>query len=240
MTATQKIKIRADHVGSLLRPQMLKDARAKLLTQGRLARIGHTALPELESIEDESITEAVRMQEELGLAVVTDGEFRRAFWHFDFMDGLNGLDMEERDAAHTQGAFRLSVAPTIKAPLSFPGDHPMIEHFKYVASVTNKIPKISIPGPSSCHFRTAPEDVRPAQYQDAEVLFADIASTYKQAVHAFYEAGCRYLQLDDIFFAYLCDPKVREERQSQGTDPDELIKKYAWMMDEAIKDRHIS
>jgi 5-methyltetrahydropteroyltriglutamate--homocysteine methyltransferase len=239
MTPTQKIKLRADHVGSLLRPQPLKNARAKLLTEGRLARIGHTASAELEAVENDAITDAVRAQEAIGLPVVTDGEFRRAFWHYDFMDGLNGLDMEERDASHAAGAFSLPVVPAINGPLSFPDDHPMLNHFKYVASLTSKIPKIAIPGPSSCHFRTAAEDIRPAQYQDTEVLFQDIANTYAQAVQAFYAAGCRYLQLDDIFFAYLCDPKVREEKQAQGMDPDALINKYAWMMNEAIKDRPV-
>src|SRR5690606_31619197 len=98
-------------------------------------------------------------------------------------------------------------------------------------------PKISIPGPSAVHFRTKPEDVGPAEYKDPEVLLADIAATYKKAVKAFYDAGCRYLQMDDIFFAYLCDPKQREERRNQGQDPDWLIERYAEMMHEAIEGR---
>jgi len=113
----------------------------------------------------------------------------------------------------------------------------MINHFEFLASVARKTPKISIPGPSSCHFRTAKTDIKPTRYRDAEVLFDDIAKTYAQAVDAFYKAGCRYLQMDDIFFAYLCDPKVREEKKAGGEDPDWLIEKYAWMMNEAIKDR---
>jgi Methionine synthase II (cobalamin-independent) len=113
----------------------------------------------------------------------------------------------------------------------------MLEHFKYLASVTAVVPKISIPGPSCCHFRTAKADILPAKYQDPDALFADIAATYKKAVAKFYEAGCRYLQMDDIFFAYLCDPKQREQRKAQGEDPDVLIDRYAWMMHEAIKDR---
>jgi 5-methyltetrahydropteroyltriglutamate--homocysteine methyltransferase len=99
------------------------------------------------------------------------------------------------------------------------------------------VPKISIPGPSSLHFRTAPEDIHVAEYEDTEALFADIAATYKKAVAKFYEAGCRYLQMDDIFFAYLCDPKHRAEKKANGQDPDWLIQKYSWMMREAIKDR---
>jgi 5-methyltetrahydropteroyltriglutamate--homocysteine methyltransferase len=106
-----------------------------------------------------------------------------------------------------------------------------------VKNHTNVCPKISIPGPSCVHFRTEPVDVRPVEYKDPEVLFADIAQTYKDAVAAFYAVGCRYLQLDDIFFAYLCDPKQREQRKAMGQDPDWLIDRYAWMLNEAIKDR---
>lgn len=113
----------------------------------------------------------------------------------------------------------------------------MLDHFRFVAANTRVCPKISIPGPSCCHFRTAPEDIAPPEYKDPQALFADIAATYKDAVAAFYAAGCRYLQMDDIFFAYLCDPKHRAEKQANGQDPDKLVDSYAWMMREAIKDR---
>jgi 5-methyltetrahydropteroyltriglutamate--homocysteine methyltransferase len=129
------------------------------------------------------------------------------------------------------------IFPTITSRLDFPEDHPMLEHFRFLASATTVQPKISIPGPSACHFRTAPEDIAPPEYEDPEVLFADLARTYRKAVNAFYDAGCRYLQMDDIFFAYLCDPTHREEKLSQGVDPDWLIGKYADTMHEAIKDR---
>ena len=125
----------------------------------------------------------------------------------------------------------------INGKLDFPADHPHIEHFKFVAANTKVTPKISIPGPSCCHFRTARADIKPAEYKDQDVLFADIAATYKKAVRAFYDAGCRYLQMDDIFFAYLCDPKHRAAKAEVGQDPDWLIDRYAWMMHEAIKDR---
>ena len=126
--------------------------------------------------------------------------------------------------------------PTIKGKLDFPDDHPMIDHFKFVAAKTTVTPKISIPGPSCCHFRTAPEGDITEEYKDDDVLFGDIAATYKKAVHAFYDAGCRYLQMDDIYFAYLCDPKQRIPKE-MGRDPDDTLKRYAWMMNEAIKDR---
>jgi len=121
--------------------------------------------------------------------------------------------------------------------LDFPADHPMLDHFRYLASVAHVQPKISIPGPSACHFRLTPDDIEPTEYADAEVLFADLSATYKKAVAAFYAAGCRYLQMDDIFFAYLCDPAQREQKKSQGLDPDWLITQYAKMMHGAIADR---
>ncbi len=234
-----KIRPRADHVGSLLRPQAIKTAREDLWAQGALARFGQGRPPaRLQQAEDAEIRKIVAYQEDLGLPVVTDGEFRRAYWHYDFMVGLTGLDLEERKAQESVDSFSLAVVPVITGPLSFPADHPMIAHFTFLASVAKKTAKISIPGPSCCHFRLAKPDIRPVQYQnDPELLFADIAKTYKQAVEAFYAAGCRYLQMDDIFFAYLCDPKVREARKALGEDPDALIRKYAWMMNEAIKDR---
>ena len=237
-TTDSRLRVHADHIGSLLRPQSIKDARVQLWEQGALARFGQgSPPPELKTIEDDEIAKVVRFQEELGLPAVTDGEFRRAYWHYDFMAGLTGLDLVERVPEDTATGFSLAVVPVISGKLSFPDDHPMIGHFKYLASVATATPKISIPGPSACHFRVAKDDIGPAEYQDPEALFADIAGTYAQAVDAFYAAGCRYLQMDDIFFAYLCDPKIRAEKKAGGDDPDWLIEKYAWIMNEAIKDR---
>ena len=113
----------------------------------------------------------------------------------------------------------------------------MLAHYHFLQSVTRVQPKISIPGPSCCHFRTAREDIAPKEYGDQAVLFEDLARTYRKAVMAFYQAGCRYLQMDDIFFAYLCDPKIRAQKQADGYDPDALITAYADMMAAAIKDR---
>lgn len=218
---------RADHVGSLLRPPRLAEAR-------------HAHLPaaELTAIEDEAIIGLIKMQEDVGLKVVTDGEARRAFWHFDFMGMLDGMDMETRgEGVQFHGTQIPPVHPVINGKLGFPADHPMLQHFTFVKDHTKVCPKISIPGPSCLHFRTDPGDVRPERYKDVEVLFADIVQTYKDAVAAYYAAGCRYLQLDDIFFAYLGDPTQREQRKAMGQDPDWLIERYAWMLNESIKDR---
>lgn len=227
-----KPPFRADHIGSLLRPQNVVEARSRHFEDHTLTD------DELRVIEDSAIPDLIRMQEDVGFKAVTDGEARRSFWHYDFMGMLTGFDLVERDEGVQFAGVKLRpVFPTISGRLDFPDDHPMLEHYKFVASHTKVTPKISIPGPGCCHFRTAPEDIAPAEYKDADVLFADIAATYKKAVGRFYEAGCKYLQMDDIFFAYLCDPRHRADKMAQGHDPDRLIDRYAWMMHEAIKDR---
>ncbi|MBV7379084.1 5-methyltetrahydropteroyltriglutamate--homocysteine S-methyltransferase [Maritimibacter dapengensis] len=225
---------RADHVGSLLRPAAIKDARPKFFA-------GDMSAEELKAIEDVEIPALVKMQEEVGLKCVTDGEARRTFWHYDFMGMLDGLDIETRDGSSFVGFKGVElppVYPAITDKLDFPDDHPMLDHFRYLAEHTNVLPKISIPGPSCCHFRTAKKDIRVKEYlDDEEALFADLVATYKKAVQAFYDAGCRYLQMDDIFFAYLCDPKHRADKEAEGRDPDALIRKYGEVLHDAIKDR---
>ncbi len=228
---------RADHVGSLLRPASVHQAREQYHAE-KLGPDGFHTCDELRAIEDSAIRELVEMQESVGLGAVTDGEMRRSFWHYDFMGALTGLELVERDeGVQFHGVKLRPIYPTIVGKLDFPDDHPMLGHFKHLASVTTVQPKISIPGPSACHFRTAADDIMVEEYADPEVFFSDLANTYKKAVHAFYDAGCRYLQMDDIFFAYLCDPKHRQEKRDQGIDPDWLIGQYAKTMHTAIDDR---
>lgn len=229
---TQTPPFRADHVGSLLRLPAVQTARKRYIAEKSISA------DDLKAVEDEAILASIRMQEEVGLKAVTDGECRRSFWHYDFMGMLTGFELEEREEGVQFAGVKLRpIFPMITGKLDFPDDHPMLDHFRFVADNTSVMPKISIPGPSCCHFRTAPDDIAPSAYKDADILFADIAATYKKAVQAFYDAGCRYLQMDDIFFAYLCDPKHRAAKQAEGHDPDWLIDRYAWMMHEAIKDR---
>ena len=228
---------RADHVGSLLRPDNVHKARVTYRADV-LGPHGFSTCSELKAIENEAIKKMVAIQEGAGLPAVTDGEMRRSFWHYDFMGALTGLKLVERDTGvQFHGMNLRPIFPTISGRLDFPDNHPMLNHFRYLASVSNAQPKISIPGPSACHFRTETDDIVPPEYEDPDVLFDDLAKTYNKAVHAFYDAGCRYLQMDDIFFAYLCDPKHRAEKQSQGMDPDWLISKYAATMHDAISDR---
>lgn len=225
---------RADHVGSLLRPASVTAAR-KAFGEGKIDAAA------LKAAEDAAIPGLIAMQEEVGLKAVTDGEARRSFWHYDFMGMLNGLDIVNRDTGGSfvgfQGVALPPVFPVISGKLSFPSDHPMLAHFRFVAEHTGVTPKISIPGPSCCHFRVASQDIKPAEYEDHQAIFDDLVTTYRDAVAAFYDAGCRYLQLDDIFFAYLCDPKHRADKAAEGLDPDWLIERYGWMLREAIKDR---
>ena len=221
-------------MGSLLRPEVVVEARADVLGPGELSS------PELRSVEDAAIAAAVTMQQEIGLQLVTDGEFRRSFWHYDFMDGLSGMNVVERpDRSGLQfsGPQLRPFFPEIRERIDFPDDHPMLDHFRYLTSVASVTPKISIPGPSACHFRTASADIAPPEYGDVDVLFADISAAYKKAVQAFYDLGCRYLQLDDIFFAYLCDETQRERKRAEGFDPDRLIEIYADMLERSIADR---
>lgn len=232
--STEHPPFRADHVGSLLRPERLKDARTNYYQEKSISA------DELKAIEDESIKDVVAMQEAVGLKAVTDGEQRRAFWHYDFMGELDGLTLEDRDQEGIQfaGIQLPSIFPTIYSKLDFPDDHPHLGHFKFVASVTSVTPKISIPGPSCVHYRIPKEDIRHQEYRDdPEALFSDIENTYKKAVRAFYDAGCRYLQMDDIYFAYLCDPEQRAQKEAEGFDPDFLLDRYARMMHTAINDR---
>jgi 5-methyltetrahydropteroyltriglutamate--homocysteine methyltransferase len=231
--AVAKPPYRADHVGSLLRPDSVKAKRKAYYDDGSIPH------EELEAAEDAAIREAIKVQQDVGLPVVTDGEIRRAFWHYDFLDGLVGFDLEKRsEGAQFAGVQMIPVHPVIDERFDFPADHPHLAHFRFVAQNTNVMPKISIPGPSCAHFRTAPDDIRVKAYRDdPQAMFDDLAATYAKAVKAFYDIGCRYIQMDDIFFAYLCDPKHREAKKKLGQDPDWLVDRYAWMMNEALKDK---
>ena len=231
-TTGSRRRFRAEHVGSLIRTEPIKRARREHFEAETLDAAG------LRAVEDAEIAEIVRLQRDVGLPLVTDGEFRRSFWHYDFLSRLTGFELEERDhGIPPKGSTLRPLFPLITDRLDFPDDHPMLEHFRFLASVAVTLPKISIPSPTCCHFRTEPQDIAPPEYADPDALFADLAATYAKAVRAFYEAGCRHLQLDDIFFAYLCDETIGEQKRAEGIDPDWLIERYAWTLNEAIADR---
>ena len=221
-----KPPFRADHVGSILRTAPLKEARARRQT----GEIGAAALKE---VEDREIEKIVAKQEEIGLQLATDGEFRRAWWHFDFFGMLDGVELGDVSSGiQFQGVQTKAQAPHIVGPLGFPSNHPMLEHFRFLKAHTRVTPKMSIPSPNVLHFRVG--SVNEKIYPDREALFDALAQTYRQAVKAFYDAGCRYLQFDDTAWAYLCSKDEIEKAKQRGTEVEGLPQAYASMVNRAL------
>jgi 5-methyltetrahydropteroyltriglutamate--homocysteine methyltransferase len=226
-----KPPFRADMVGSLLRTAALKEARHK-------HHDGEISDEALKKIEDREIRALIKKQEEIGLQAVTDGEFRRAFWHFDFLEHLDGVTSVEADSGmNFKGGVGITKALRITGKVGFPGHHPMIDHFRFVKDNTDRVAKMTIPGPSMLHYRGGRKMMNMGVYPNMEDFYADVGKAYNKAVHAFYDAGCRYLQLDDISFAYLCDPDQREMLRQRGDDPEKQPEIYAGMVREALKDK---
>jgi 5-methyltetrahydropteroyltriglutamate--homocysteine methyltransferase len=217
---------RADQVGSLLRPAAIAKARADRAAN----RIGEA---ELKQIEDSEIAKLIQKQESIGLKAVTDGEFRRAWWHFDFFGMLQGVDLRDAQSGiQFQGVQTKAQAPHIVGPLGFPADHPMLEHFRFLRAHARAVPKMTIPSPNVLYFRAASAD--PGLYPDRESLFAALASTWRQAMLAFYQAGCRYLQFDDTAWAYLCSPEEVERARQRGTDVNALPQGFARLINSVL------
>ena len=227
MSQNTKPPFRADHVGSLLRPAALKDARAKFAG-------GEIPAAALKEVEDREIERVIKKQEEVGLKSVTDGEFRRSWWHLDFLWGLDGIEkyIMEQGVAFA-GVTTRNEGHKITGKIGYSG-HPMIEHFKFVAGHTTRTPKITIPAPSAAYGRPAKPPI--SGYSDNETMFADLGQAYKKAVRAFADAGCRYLQLDEVFIAMLCDPKYRAQMTARGDDPEKLGPLYGDLINTAMSD----
>lgn len=227
---TSKPPFRADMVGSLLRPGTLKDARA----QRQAGEIDDAAL---RAVEDQEIRALIARQERIGLQAVTDGEFRRAYWHFDFLEGLDGVQAVQADSGmNFKGGIGIAKALRVMGKIGFSG-HPMIEHFRFLAENTDRVPKMTIPGPSMLHYRGGRKMINMGVYASMDSFYADLAQAYRQAVRAFYEAGCRYLQFDDISFAYLCDPEQRRMLENRGDNPERQPEIYAGLVREALADK---
>ena len=222
---------RADVVGSLLRPTAIKEARHQYQS-------GELASDELRHVEDDAIAHAVASQCQCGLKVVTDGEFRRAWWHFDFFEGLEGVEGYDADQGiQFTGVQTKSRNVRVTGKLGF-GNHPMLEDFKALARVSEGVmPKMTIPSPSVLHFRGGRGVVSQDAYPDIDDFFADLAKVYREAIQAFYAAGCRYLQLDDTVWAYLCSDDQRAKVIERGEDPDDLAHTYARVINEALADK---
>ncbi len=227
----RQLPSRADQVGSLLRPMALREARQQHAA-GALSREA------LRTIEDRCIREVIQMQEGIGLQAVTDGEYRRAFWHYDFLAGLDGVELVETTAAvQFSGAHQLRpIAPAVTSRLDYTTDH-MVDHFVFVKNHTRVTPKISIPSPTALHYRGGRKAIATAVYPDLEAFFDDLGLAYQKAIAAFARAGCTYLQLDEVYLAYLCDPKQHEELRSRGENPDNLMQTYAQLINLAIAKR---
>src|SRR6267378_1340303 len=217
---------RADHVGSLLRTASIKEARLKREKGG----IDSAAFKEIENREIEKI---IAKQKAIGLQLATDGEFRRSWWHFDFYGLLEGVELRDVDSGiQFQGVQTKAQAPHIVGPLGFSSGHPMLEHFRFLKAHTQATPKMTIPSPSVLHFRAA--SVNRSLYPDRDALFESLADVYRQAIRAFYDAGCRYLQFDDTAWAYLCSKDEVEKAKNRGTEMENLPQAYARMINRAL------
>lgn len=222
---------RADHVGSLLRPAILKDARAR-------HERGEISDEYLRTAEDAAIERAIARQAEIGLRSATDGEFRRAMWHFDFLERLDGVESFRSDhgIAFKGGIETQAKGLRVTGKIGF-STHPMVDHFRFLRDHTTATPKMTIPSPSVLHFRGGRKAVSTEVYPGMDEFYRDLGLAYRDAVQAFAHAGCRYLQLDEVNLAYLCDPEQRQILRDRGDDPDQLPRIYADMINAAIANR---
>jgi 5-methyltetrahydropteroyltriglutamate--homocysteine methyltransferase len=223
-----KPPFRADVVGSILRTAALKEARAK-------REKGEIGAAQLKEVEDREIEKIIKKQEEVGLQVATDGEFRRSWWHFDFYGMLDGVEIQELDhGIQFQGVQTRPRTPRITGKLGF-SNHPMLEHFKFLKAHTRVTPKMCIPSPATLHFRLEPDAIKTKDYADRDAIFDDLAKTYRQAIRGFYDVGCRYLQFDDTAWAYLCSQAELKKARERGLNADRLQQDYARVINSALE-----
>jgi 5-methyltetrahydropteroyltriglutamate--homocysteine methyltransferase len=223
-----KPPFRADMVGSLLRTAPIKEARAQ-------REKGAITAAQLKEVEDREIEKIIKKQEEIGLKLTTDGEFRRSWWHFDFFSMLDGVELYELDhGIQFQGVQTKMQSIRVKGKIGF-SNHPMIEHFKFLKAHTKVMPKMTIPAPSVMHFRLEPKAVTTDVYKNRDAIFGDLAMAYQKAIKAFYDAGCRYLQFDDTAWAYLCSQEELKKARDRGLDVDHLQETYTACINKALE-----
>ena len=228
---------RADHVGSFLRPKALLDAREK-------QQKGAITKAELRTVEDAAIRDIVKFQESLGLQGITDGEFRRTYFHIDFLEQLEGVETGGGiTVAFHNAAGNVEFSPPvmkITKKIRHARDIQLAD-FQFLKATVNekagKVPKVTIPSPTMLHFRGGRGAISKEAYPDLEAFYDDVAAAYRAELKSLGDAGCRYVQMDDTNLAYLCDTKMREGARSRGDDPDELPRRYARLINAAIKDR---
>jgi len=237
MAYQKKAPFRANHVGSLLRPPELRQAREKH-EQGEISAAA------LREVEDRCIRDAVKMQEDVGMQGVTDGEFRRTLWHADFLRQIDGVKVVEGLLPDSAKHFQNPDADVQRSPTQFVVTGKLrhshgieVDNFKFLASVTKQTAKQCIPSPSLVHFRSGRGGVDKAAYPDMDAFFADLAAVFREEIAQLAAAGCTYLEIDDVNFAYLCDPKMRDGAKKIGEDPDKLPALYAKLINDCIKDR---
>lgn len=230
MTMKNKPPFRADQVGSLLRTAPLKEAREKFSA-------GSISASNLKEVEDIEIIKLIKQQENIGLKAPTDGEFRRSWWHYDFLWNLDGVTkVEVEGGIQFAGVQTKAESPRVTGKIGFT-THPFIDHFKFVKEHTKHTAKMTIPSPSMLHYRGGKKLINMGLYPNMDDYFSDLSNAYKGAVGAFHNAGCKYLQLDDVSFAYFCDPEQRKMLADRGDNPNTLPAVYANMIENAIKDR---
>jgi 5-methyltetrahydropteroyltriglutamate--homocysteine methyltransferase len=229
MSQRSKPPFRADQVGSLLRPAALKQAREQFAK-------GEIDGAALKAVEDREIERVIKKQEDVGLLAVTDGEFRRSWWHLDFLWGLDGAEKHVMDTGVAFAAVTTRNEGVKVTGRLGSAHHPMIEHFKFVAAHTKRMPKITIPAPSAIYGRPMRTPIDATVYPRMDEFFDDLGQAYKKAVRGFADAGCRYLQLDEVFIAMLCDEKYRDQMKARGDDPAKLGTLYGDLINTAMSD----
>ena len=230
-----KPPFRADHVGSLLRPPELLDARARFAD-------GQLTADELRNVEDDAIRDVVRMQQDAGLQSATDGEFRRASWHMDFIYGIDGISKAEDDLEvqfhNPEGTIEFTPAALkVDGKLGI-GDTIFGDHFEFLERTAEGVtPKLTIPSPSMVHYRGGAAAIDPEVYPDRDEFWHDLTAAYSEQVRRVGELGCTYLQFDDTSLAYLNDPKQRQMMSERGEDAEHLHESYIRHINEALEGR---
>jgi 5-methyltetrahydropteroyltriglutamate--homocysteine methyltransferase len=229
MARTDRPPFRADHVGSLLRPAALKEARRQH-AEGVLDAAG------LAAVEDREIARIIRKQQDLGLRGITDGELRRSWWHLDFLWGLDGIAEHHADfGTGFVGVTPRTAGVRIDGKIGFSG-HPMLAHYRFLHERVSATAKLTLPAPSALCGRPVLPPIDARVYPHRDELFADLGAAYRAALAAFAAAGCRYLQLDEVFIAMLCDASYRAKMVARGDDPGELLPRYAELINVAVAD----
>jgi len=233
-TLTMTPPFKADQVGSLLRPAHLLEARAK-------RKRGELTAAELRRIEDAAIRDVVAMQEQLGMQSITDGEYRRGLWHMDFVCDFANVEQAPGIPIkfHSEEGEIEWAPPGVKITGRLSRPHPIfVDDFTFLKSITKGTPKITIPSPSVLHFRGGRRAIDTTAYPDMDGFYADLARVYREEIRDLVDAGCRYLQVDEVNMAFLCDPNLRDFARSLGEDPDRLPHTYATLVNEATAARH--